>query len=321
MKDLISVVVPCYNEGEALPKFMEVLDGIIARMNYVDFQVVLVNDGSRDNTLEVMKKISADESVVKYVSFSRNFGKEAAMYAGLAHADGDYVAIMDADLQDPPEFLEEMYKAVTEEGYDCAAARRVTRKGEPPIRSFFARMFYKLMAKMSTTEVVDGARDFRLMNRKFVDALLNCHEYNRFSKGMFGWVGFKTKWIAYENVERVAGQTKWNFWSLFKYSIEGIVAFSTTPLVFASFIGILFCFIAFIAVLFIVIRKFAFGDPVAGWASMTCIITFLGGLQLFFLGVFGQYLAKTYLEVKDRPIYIVSETDMEEKEGVRYGGR
>lgn len=321
MKDLISVVVPCYNEGEALPKFMEVLDGIIARMNYVDFQVVLVNDGSRDNTLEVMKKISADESVVKYVSFSRNFGKEAAMYAGLAHADGDYVAIMDADLQDPPEFLEEMYKAVTEEGYDCAAARRVTRKGEPPIRSFFARMFYKLMAKMSTTEVVDGARDFRLMNRKFVDALLNCHEYNRFSKGMFGWVGFKTKWIAYENVERVAGQTKWNFWSLFKYSIEGIVAFSTTPLVFASFIGILFCLIAFIAVLFIVIRKFAFGDPVAGWASMTCIITFLGGLQLFFLGVFGQYLAKTYLEVKDRPIYIVSETDMEEKEGVRYGGR
>lgn len=321
MKDLISVVVPCYNESEALPKFMEVLDGIIARMNYVDFQVVLVNDGSRDNTLEVMKKISADESVVKYVSFSRNFGKEAAMYAGLAHADGDYVAIMDADLQDPPEFLEEMYKAVTEEGYDCAAARRVTRKGEPPIRSFFAKMFYKLMAKMSTTEVVDGARDFRLMNRKFVDALLNCHEYNRFSKGMFGWVGFKTKWIAYENVERIAGQTKWNFWSLFKYSIEGIVAFSTTPLVFASFIGILFCFIAFIAVLFIVIRKFAFGDPVAGWASMTCIITFLGGLQLFFLGVFGQYLAKTYLEVKDRPIYIVSETDMEEKEGVRYGGR
>lgn len=321
MKDLISVVVPCYNESEVLPKFMEVLDGIIARMNYVDFQIVLVNDGSRDNTLEVMKKISADESVVKYVSFSRNFGKEAAMYAGLAHADGDYVAIMDADLQDPPEFLEEMYKAVTEEGYDCAAARRVTRKGEPPIRSFFARMFYKLMAKMSTTEVVDGARDFRLMNRKFVDALLNCHEYNRFSKGMFGWVGFKTKWIAYENVERVAGQTKWNFWSLFKYSIEGIVAFSTTPLVFASFIGILFCLIAFIAVLFIVIRKFAFGDPVAGWASMTCIITFLGGLQLFFMGVFGQYLAKTYLEVKDRPIYIVSETDMEEKEGVRYGGR
>lgn len=321
MRKLISVVVPCYNESEALPKFMEELEKIVARMDYVDFQVVLVNDGSRDNTLEVMKKLAADSSIVKYVSFSRNFGKEAAMYAGFAHADGDYVAVMDADLQDPPEFLEQMYDAVTKEGYDCAAARRVTRKGEPPVRSFFARMFYKLMAKMSKTEVVDGARDFRLMNRKVVDALLKCQEYNRFSKGMFGWVGFKTKWIEYENVERVAGQTKWNFWSLFKYSIEGIVAFSTTPLVFASFIGLLFCMIAFIAVVFIVVRKFAFGDPVAGWASMTCIITFIGGLQLFFMGVFGQYLAKTYLEVKNRPIYIVDETDMEGKEGVRYGGR
>ena len=321
MRKLISVVVPCYNESEALPKFMEELEKIVARMDYVDFQVVLVNDGSRDNTLEVMKKLAADSSIVKYVSFSRNFGKEAAMYAGFAHADGDYVAVMDADLQDPPEFLEQMYEAVTKEGYDCAAARRVTRKGEPPVRSFFARMFYKLMAKMSKTEVVDGARDFRLMNRKVVDALLKCQEYNRFSKGMFGWVGFKTKWIEYENVERVAGQTKWNFWSLFKYSIEGIVAFSTTPLVFASFIGLLFCMIAFIAVVFIVVRKFAFGDPVAGWASMTCIITFIGGLQLFFMGVFGQYLAKTYLEVKNRPIYIVDETDMEGKEGVRYGGR
>ena len=321
MRKLISVVVPCYNESEALPKFMEELEKIVAGMDYVDFQVVLVNDGSKDNTLEVMKKLAADSSIVKYVSFSRNFGKEAAMYAGFAHADGDYVAVMDADLQDPPEFLEQMYDAVTKEGYDCAAARRVTRKGEPPVRSFFARMFYKLMAKMSKTEVVDGARDFRLMNRKVVDALLKCQEYNRFSKGMFGWVGFKTKWIEYENVERVAGQTKWNFWSLFKYSIEGIVAFSTTPLVFASFIGLLFCMIAFIAVVFIVVRKFAFGDPVAGWASMTCIITFIGGLQLFFMGVFGQYLAKTYLEVKNRPIYIVDETDMEGKEGVRYGGR
>ena len=321
MNDLISIVVPCYNESEALPKFIEVLDGIIAKMDYADFQVVLVNDGSRDKTLEVMKAIAQTRPYIKYVSFSRNFGKEAGMYAGLTYADGDYVAIMDADLQDPPEFLVDMYEAVTKEGYDCAAARRVTRKGEPPIRSFFARMFYKLMGRMSTTEVVDGARDFRLMNRKFVDALLNCREYNRFSKGMFGWVGFKTKLIAYENVERVAGQTKWNFWSLFKYSIEGIVAFSTTPLVFASFIGLLFCFIAFVAVIFIVVRKFIFGDPVAGWASMTCIITFLGGLQLFFMGIFGQYLAKTYLEVKDRPIYIVADTNMEGKEGVRYGRR
>ena len=321
MNDLISIVVPCYNESEALPKFIEVLDGIIAKMDYADFQVVLVNDGSRDKTLEVMKAIAQTRPYIKYVSFSRNFGKEAGMYAGLTYADGDYVAIMDADLQDPPEFLIDMYEAVTKEGYDCAAARRVTRKGEPPIRSFFARMFYKLMGRMSTTEVVDGARDFRLMNRKFVDALLNCREYNRFSKGMFGWVGFKTKWIAYENVERVAGQTKWNFWSLFKYSIEGIVAFSTTPLVFASFIGLLFCFIAFVAVIFIVVRKFVFGDPVAGWASMTCIITFLGGLQLFFMGIFGQYLAKTYLEVKDRPIYIVADTNMEGNEGVIYGRR
>lgn len=321
MKNLISVVVPCYNESEALPKFMEVLNRIVTEMSYADFQVVLVNDGSKDDTLEVMKRLAQGNDIVKYVSFSRNFGKEAAMYAGLAHADGDYVAIMDADLQDPPEFLKEMYHAVTEEGYDCAAARRVTRKGEPPVRSFFARMFYRLMAKMSRTEVVDGARDFRLMNRKFVDALLACKEYNRFSKGMFGWVGFKTKWIAYENVERVAGSTKWNFWSLFKYSIEGIVAFSTTPLVLASVLGLLFCLIAFVAVIFIIVRKFIFGDPVAGWASMTCIITFLGGLQLFFMGVFGQYLAKSYLEVKDRPIYIVDETDMKDKEGVRYGGR
>lgn len=321
MRKIISVVVPCYNESEALPKFMEELKKVISIMDYADFQIVLVNDGSKDNTLEVMKKLAEENSFVKYVSFSRNFGKEAAMYAGLAHTDGDYVAIMDADLQDPPEFLVQMYEAITKEGYDCAAARRVTRKGEPPVRSFFARMFYKLMAKMSDTEVVDGARDFRLMKRKVVDALLNCHEYNRFSKGMFGWVGFKTKWIEYENVERVAGQTKWNFWSLFKYSIEGIVAFSTAPLVFASFIGLLFCIIAFIAVIFIIVRKFAFGDPVAGWASQACIVTFIGGLQLFFMGVFGQYLAKAYLEVKNRPIYIVAETDMEGKEGVRYGGR
>ena len=310
MKNLISVVVPCYNESEALPKFMEVLNNIIKQMSYVDFEVVLVNDGSKDSTLEVMKGIARDNSIVRYISFSRNFGKEAAMYAGLSYAKGDYVAIMDADLQDPPEFLVGMYEAVVSGEYDCAAARRVTRKGEPVIRSFFARMFYKLMAKMSDADIVDGARDFRLMNRKFVNALLECKEYNRFSKGMFGWVGFKTKWIEYENVERVAGQTKWNFWSLFKYSIEGIVAFSTTPLVFASFLGLMFCVIAFLAVVFIVIRKFIFGDPVAGWASMVSIMTFIGGIQLFFMGIFGQYLAKTYLEVKKRPIFIISDTNI-----------
>lgn len=319
MADLISVVVPCYNEQEVLPIFISEFNRIADGMKYVDFQVIFVNDGSKDDTLSVIKKIASENDFVKYVSFSRNFGKEAAMYAGLAHADGDYVAIMDADLQDPPEFLSQMYDAVTKEGYDCAAARRVSRKGEPPVRSMFARMFYRIMAKMSNTEVVDGARDFRLMNRKFVEALLACKEYNRFSKGMFGWVGFKTKWIAYENVERAAGSSKWSFWSLFKYSIEGIVAFSTTPLVLASFLGLFFCVIAFLAVIFIVVRKLAFGDPVAGWASMTCVITFLGGLQLFFMGVFGQYLAKSYLEVKDRPIYIVDETDMVDKEGVKYG--
>ncbi len=319
MKDLVSVVVPCYNESDALPKFMEVLDGIIKKMDYADFQVVLVNDGSKDNTLEVMKALVGKYSYAKYVSFSRNFGKEAAMYAGLSHADGDYVAIMDADLQDPPEFLIEMYEHVKNGGYDVAAARRVTRKGEPPVRSFFAKMFYKLMAKMSKTEVADGARDFRLMKKKVVEALLECKEYNRFSKGMFGWVGFKTKWVEYENVERIAGETKWNFWSLFKYSIEGIVAFSTTPLVFSSFLGLIFCVIAFLAIIFIMIRKFIFGDPVAGWPSLVCIMVFLGGLQLFFMGVFGQYLAKSYLEVKNRPIYIVDETDMEGKEGVKYG--
>lgn len=319
MKKLISVVVPCYNEYEALPKFMEVLEDIMKKMDYADFQVILVNDGSKDDTISVMEKLAEADGRVKYVSFSRNFGKEAAMYAGLAYADGDFVAIMDADLQDPPEFLVDMYKAVTEEGYDCAAARRVTRKGEPPIRSFFARRFYAIMGKMSKTEVVDGARDFRLMSRQYVDALLACKEYNRFSKGLFGWVGFKTKWIAYENVERVAGTTKWNFWSLFKYSIEGIVAFSTTPLVWASFLGLMFCAIAFIAVIFIIVRKFIFGDPVAGWASLSCIITFIGGLQLFFLGIFGQYLAKSYLEIKDRPIYIVDKTNVENKEQIRYG--
>lgn len=321
MSELISVVVPCYNEQEALPKFMEVLDGIVKKMSYVDFQVVLVNDGSRDNTLQVMRDMAGQYSYVKYVSFSRNFGKEAAMLAGFTHVDGDYVAVMDADLQDPPEFLEKMYVAVTEEGYDVAAARRTTRKGEPPIRSFFAKMFYRIMNKMTKTGVMDGARDFRLMKRKVVDALINCQEYNRFSKGMFGWVGFKTKWIDYENVERVAGQTKWNFWSLFKYSIEGMVAFSTTPLVVASFIGSVFCVIAFIAVIFIIVRKFAFGDPVAGWASLATIITFIGGLQLFFMGVFGQYLAKAYLEVKNRPIYIVDETNIEGKEEYKYGRR
>lgn len=233
------------------------------------------------------------------------------MYAGLDNARGDYVAFMDADMQDPPALLPEMYKAVTEEGYDSVATRRVTRKGEPPIRSFFARMFYRIMNKISDTDIVDGARDFRLMNCKFVDALLQMKEYNRFSKGLFGWVGYKTKWIEFENVERVAGETKWSFWSLFKYSIEGILAFTTAPLVIASVLGILLCFLAFVFIVFIIVRKICFNNSVNGWASMVCIISLLGGLQLFAIGVVGQYLAKLYLEIKNRPIYLIGETNIE----------
>ena len=233
------------------------------------------------------------------------------MFAGLEHARGDYAAVMDADLQDPPALLEQMYRAITQEGYDSAATRRVTRKGEPPIRSFFARMFYKIINKMTDVEIVDGARDFRLMNRKFIDALLQLKERNRFSKGLFGWVGFKTKWLEFENVERVAGETKWSFWKLFKYSIEGIVAFTTTPLTLASFMGFFMCMLALCSTVFIVVRKLLFGDPVSGWASTASIITFIGGIQLFFMGIFGQYLARAYTEIKNRPIYIVAETNLE----------
>ena len=242
-----------------------------------------------------------------YLSFSRNFGKEAAIYAGLQHAKGDFVVLMDADLQDPPALLDEMYTAITEEGYDSVATRRVSRKGEPPIRSFFARMFYKLINKISKADIVDGARDYRLMTRQMVDAILSMSEYNRFSKGIFGWVGFRTKWLAYENVERVAGETKWSFWKLFLYSMEGIIAFSTTPLALASVFGFLLCLVAVVAVLFIIVRTLVWGDPVSGWPSLVCIITFIGGIQLFCMGILGQYLAKTYLETKKRPIYILRE--------------
>lgn len=311
MKDKISLIVPCYNESEALPFFMKELERVMAEMKDVDFSVILVNDGSRDDTLQKMKEFAKADSRVKYVSFSRNFGKESAMYAGLKFADGDYVAFMDADMQDPPSLLPQMYHAVSVEGYDSVATRRVSRKGEPPVRSFFARMFYKLINKMSDADIEDGARDFRLMNRKFADALLSMNEYNRFSKGLFGWVGFNTKWIEFENVERVAGDTKWSFWSLFKYSIEGITAFSTTPLVLASFIGLFFCVISLVAMVFVFVRAFVFGDPVSGWPSLVCIITLLGGLQLFSLGIVGNYMAKMYLEIKNRPKYIVSDTNID----------
>ena len=259
-----------------------------------------------------MQKLAEKDERVKYISFSRNFGKEGAMYAGLENATGDYIVLMDADLQDPPALLPEMVKAIEEEGYDSVATRRVTRKGEPPIRSFFARMFYKLMNKISKTEIVDGARDYRLMTRQFVNSLLDLGEYNRFSKGLFGWVGYKTKWLEYENIERAAGETKWSFWKLLLYSIEGIMAFSTVPLAISAVVGLLFCVVAFLAVIFIIAKTLIFGDPVSGWPSTACLILFVGGVQLFCVGILGQYLAKTYLEVKGRPIYICKETNIGE---------
>ena len=308
----ITAVVPCYNEQEALGLFYEELNRVTEEMRDCEFEILFVNDGSKDRTLELMKELAEKDGRVKYISFSRNFGKEAAIYAGLEHASGDLVAIMDADLQDPPRLLPEMYRAVTEEGYDSVATRRVTRKGEPPIRSFFARMFYRLMNKMCKTEVVDGARDFRLMTRPFVDSLLSMKEYNRFSKGLFGWVGFRTKWIEFENVERVAGETKWAFWKLLLYAIDGMVAFSTMPLSVAALIGILMCVIAAISIIFIIVRQLCFGGSAFGWPSMVCIMIFIGGVQLLCMGIMGQYLAKTYLEVKNRPIYICKETNIEE---------
>lgn len=309
--DKISVVVSCYNEQEALPLFYEEITKVANKMKDVEFEFIFVNDGSKDKTLETIKSFRENEERVRYISFSRNFGKEAAMYAGLKKASGDYVAIMDADLQDPPKLLIEMYETLNKKEYDCVATRRVSRKGEPPIRSFFARLFYKLINKISKAEIVDGARDFRLMTRQMVDAIISMEEYNRFSKGIFGWVGFNTKWIEYENVERAAGETKWSFWKLFKYSIEGIIAFSTAPLVISTIMGILFCFVAFLMIIFIVAKTLIYGDPVSGWPSMVCIMLFVGGIQLFCIGIIGQYISKTYLEVKKRPIYIIKETEEE----------
>lgn len=312
MKKLISVIVPCYNEQDVLHLFYDEISFVAGKMSAYDFEFIFVNDGSRDNTLKICKELAAKDERVKYISFSRNFGKEAGIYAGFEKAKGDLVCMMDADLQDPPALLPEMVKVIEEDGYDSVATRRVTRKGEPPIRSFFAGMFYKLMNKISKTEIVDGARDYRLMTRQFVNSLLSLGEYNRFSKGLFGWVGYQTKWLEYENVERAAGETKWSFWKLLLYSIEGIMAFSTVPLAISAVMGILFCVIAFVLILFIIVKTIAFGDPVAGWPSTACIILFVGGVQLFCVGILGQYLAKTYLEVKGRPIYICKETNIEE---------
>lgn len=305
----ISIIVPCYNEEEAMPIFYEEICKVAKKMKKVDFEFIFVNDGSKDNTLSVARSLHEKDKRVRYVSFSRNFGKEAGMYAGLEAARGDYVAIMDVDLQDPPALIEEMYETLKNEDYDCVASRRVSRKGEPPIRSFFARCYYKLINKISKTEIVDGARDFRLMTRQMVDSVLELKEYNRYSKGIFSWVGYKTKWLEYENVERVAGTTKWSFWKLFLYSLESIVAFSTVPLSIAAVMGILFCLVAFVMILVIIIKTLTLGDPVAGWPSLVCIIFLVSGIQLFCLGIMGQYLAKTYLEVKKRPIYLVKETE------------
>lgn len=306
---VISIVVPCYNEEEALPLFYQEATRVAGEMTGIDFEFVFIDDGSRDNTLPVLRRLAAADRRVRFVSFSRNFGKEAGMLAGLEAATGDYVALMDADLQHPPALLPELYRAVTEEGYDCAATRRTTRAGEPPIRSFFARLFYRLIRKVSDADIVDGACDYRLMRRAVVDAILSMREYNRFSKGIFGWVGFRTKWIPFVNVERVAGETKWSFWKLFRYSLEGIVAFSTVPLALASVLGVLLCLIAFVFILVVLVKTLAFGDPVGGWPSMICVILFLGGVQLLCIGILGQYLSKTYLETKRRPIYLVRETE------------
>ena len=309
MKDKISVIVSCYNEEESIPLFYKEMNEVSKQMNHVDFEFMFVNDGSSDNTLNELKDLAHKDNRVRFISFSRNFGKEAAMYAGLENVTGNYITLMDADLQDPPSMLPVMYKYIKENDYDQVGTRRVTRKGEPPIRSFFARRFYKIINRMSKVEMVDGARDYRLMTRQVVDSILQLKEYNRYSKGLFSFVGFKTKWLEYENVERVAGETKWSFWKLFKYAIEGIVAFTTAPLSMAAVLGVIICLIAFIGIIVIIVKTLAFGDPTGGWPSMVCILLFVSGIQLLCMGIIGQYLAKTYLETKKRPIYIVKETE------------
>ena len=315
-KEPVSIIVPCYNEEDALPLFYEEITKVL-KSNKLNYELILVNDGSKDKTLEIMKELSARDNHIVYFSFSRNFGKESAMYAGLCNAKGDYVAIMDADMQDPPALLPQMIEILETQDYDSVATRRETREGESKIRRFFARMFYKIINRISDADIVDGARDFRLMKRKMVDSIVSMSEYNRFSKGIFGWVGFKTYWLPFKNVERVAGTTKWSFWGLFKYAINGIINFSQTPLVIASFFGIFMTAVAFFMLAFIIIRKMIFGDPVAGWASTMCVMIFIGGIQLFCLGIMGQYIGKMYMETKNRPHYIISETNREETEKIK----
>ncbi len=309
----ISIIIPCYNEEESIPLFYKEITNTLKQINNYNYELIFVNDGSKDNTITTIKELASKDKNVIFLNFSRNFGKEAAMLAGLEASRGDYIAIMDADLQDPPTLLKEMITTLENEDYDCVATRRVTRKGEPIIRSFFARMFYKIINKMSKIEMVDGARDYRLMTRQMVDEIIKLKEYNRYSKGLFSFVGFNTKWLEYKNIERIAGETKWSFWKLFKYAIEGIVAFSTIPLTIASFIGLIFCLISFILIVFIIIKTLVYGDPTSGWPSLVCIIFFVSGIQLFCLGIIGEYLSKTYLETKKRPIYIIKESNLNDR--------
>lgn len=306
---IISLIIPCYNEEETIKILYDSLTQVSKALPQFDFEYLFVNDGSSDKTLQILKELAVSDDRIVYLSFSRNFGKEAAMYAGFCNTTGDYVAVMDADMQDPPSLLPEMIKYIEQDGYDSVATRRINREGEPPIRSFFAAMFYKIINKISDADIVDGARDFRLMKREMVDAIVAMSEYNRFSKGIFGWIGFKTYWLPYENIERVAGKTKWNFWGLFKYSLDGIINFSQVPLTISSWMGILFTVISFVMIVIIIIRKLIFDDPVSGWTSLVCIIIFIGGVTLFCMGILGQYISKIYLETKKRPQYIVSDTN------------
>ena len=308
----ISLIIPCFNEEESIPIFYSETSKILTSMTAYDYEMLFINDGSRDNTLPILKDIAEKDPHVKYISFSRNFGKEAAMYCGFCNTTGDYACVIDADMQDPPALIPQMIELLESGEYDSVATRRVTRKGEPPIRSFFARQFYKIINKISDADIVDGARDYRMMKREMIDTIIAMGESNRFSKGIFGWIGFRTYWMEYENIERVAGETKWNFWSLLKYAIDGIVSFSSAPLYISSWFGIIMTGVAFLFLLFIVIRKLIFGDPVAGWASLACIMIFIGGIQFFCIGIIGQYLAKTYSEVKHRPHFIVAESNAAE---------
>lgn len=305
---MISVIVPCYNEEESIPIFYEEINKVIKKMK-IKFELIFINDGSKDKTLSILRELAKKDSKVRYISFSRNFGKEAGILAGLKEAKGDYVAMMDVDMQDPPELLIEMYDTLLNEEYDCVATRSISRNGYSFFRKLFTKWYYKIINKISKTTIVDGARDFRLMKRQMVDAVLSMEEYNRYSKGIFSWVGFDTKWITFENTERVAGTTKWNFFKLFAYSMESIVGFSTVPLLISSVVGLIFFIISFIMILVIIFKTIIFGDPVSGWPSLVCIIFFVSGVQLFCIGIMGQYLSKTYLETKKRPIYIIKETD------------